>query len=165
MGIFFKKRMINLSKSSGCFTIVFNKDGNVLLAKRKDYPVWDFPGGTLEKEESIEQCAIRETKEETGYIIKIKKKVGEYYQPQYDDMQHIFLGELKGGKPIKDGPETEKVKWFSPNRLPLFMIPNRRKQLSKYLSYKDILIQEAITVSPMRTTLLKIFFKTFSKVL
>jgi len=154
-----------MAKTSGCFTIVFNKEGHILLAKRKDYPLWDLPGGTLEKEEPLENCAIRETHEETGYVISIKQKIGEYYQPQYDDMQHLFLGELKGGYPIENGPETEKVKWFSPNKLPVLMIPNRRKQINNYLIHKDTIIKDSITVSPFRISLFKVFLRAFSKML
>ncbi|MBY6036908.1 NUDIX hydrolase [Fictibacillus nanhaiensis] len=154
-----------MAKTSGCFTIVINKEGHILLAKRKDYPLWDLPGGTLEKEESLESCAIRETEEETGYIISITQKIGKYYQPQYDDMQHIFLGEKIGGSSIKDGPETEKVEWFRPNKLPLLMIPNRKKQIKNYLKYKDKIVKGSITVSPFRIFLFKGFLRVLSKVL
>lgn len=57
----------------------------------------------MENGESIEICAIRETQEETGYVISIKKKIGEYYQPQFDDIQHLFLGELKGAHHLRMG--------------------------------------------------------------
>lgn len=154
-----------MAKTSGCFSIVLNKEGNILLAKRKDYPLWDLPGGKLESGEPLENCAIRETQEETGYLISIKKKVGEYYQPQFDDVQHIFLGELKSGSPIKDGLETERVEWFSPNKLPLNMIPNRRKQINNYLKHKDIIIKDSITVSYFRIFLYKGFLKVLRKVL
>ncbi|MED1862372.1 NUDIX hydrolase [Fictibacillus nanhaiensis] len=154
-----------MAKTSGCFTIVINKENHILLAKRKDYPIWDLTGGVLEKEEALENCAIRETEEETGYIISIKRKIGEYYQPQYDDMQHLFLGEIIGGSPIKDGPETEKVDWFRPNKLPLLMIPNRRKQIKNYLKQKDIIVKDSFTVSHLRIFLYKAFLKGISKML
>ncbi|WP_442600170.1 NUDIX hydrolase [Neobacillus sp. D3-1R] len=48
--------------TQGCFTIVLNEDHQLLLVKRTDYPLWDLPGGRLEQEESLEQCAIRETR-------------------------------------------------------------------------------------------------------
>jgi 8-oxo-dGTP diphosphatase len=154
-----------MAKTSGCFTIVLNEEGHILLVKRKDYPLWDLPGGKLESGEPLENCTIRETQEETGYLISIKKKVGEYDQPQFDDIQHIFLGELKGGSAIKDGLETDRVEWFSPNRLPLNMIPNRRKQINNYIKQKDLFIKDSITVSYFKISLYKGFLRVIRKVL
>ncbi|WP_314108749.1 NUDIX hydrolase [Bacillus pseudomycoides] len=70
-----------MAKTSGCFSIVLNEEGNILLAKRKDYPLWDLPGGKLESGEPLENCAIRETQEETGYLISIKKKLENIINP------------------------------------------------------------------------------------
>jgi 8-oxo-dGTP diphosphatase len=131
-----------VAKTEGCFTIVFNKEGKILLVKRKDYPIWDLPGGRLEEYETLENCAIRETEEETGYKTKVNRKIGEYYQPQYNDMQHLFLGELTGGSPIINGSETDRVQWFYPSNLPFLTIPNRKKQIRNYLKNMNILIKD-----------------------
>ncbi|WP_404452064.1 NUDIX hydrolase [Virgibacillus necropolis] len=154
-----------MAKTSGCFTIVINEEVRILLAKPKDYPLWDLPGGAVEMEEPLENCAIRETEEETGYIVSIRRKIGEYYQPQYDDIQYLFLGELKGGSPIKYGPETEKVEWFSPNKLPLLIIPNRRKQIKNHLKHRSIVVKDSITVSHFKILLYKGFLRVLSKML
>lgn len=150
-----------MAKTSGCFTIVINDKGQVLLTKRKDVPIWDLPGGRWEKDETLEDCAIRETEEETGYIIQIKRKIGEYFQPQFNDMQYLFLGEVKGGNLIEEGPETEKVAWVNIHHLPLNMVPNRRKQIKNYLQNKKHVVKQSITVSPIIRTLLKGYLKLF----
>jgi hypothetical protein len=41
--------------------------GKILLCRRTDGLGWAFPGGCLKDGETIEQCAIRECLEETGY--------------------------------------------------------------------------------------------------
>ena len=152
-----------MAKTAGCFTIVINNEGHILLTKRKDYPLWDLPGGKLEEGELLEFCAVRETKEETGYIISIKRKIGEYYQPQRDDIQYIFLGEIEGGSPIEEGPETKQVEWFNPERLPMFMIPNRRKQIKNFLRHKNTFIKDSITVSPFTISVFKLVLRIVGK--
>ncbi len=69
-------------------------------------------------------------------------------------MQHLFLGKLLGGEPINNGPGTAKIGWFNPSKLPLLMVPNRRKQISNFMKYKNSLIREALKI-PFMVRLLK----------
>jgi 8-oxo-dGTP pyrophosphatase MutT (NUDIX family) len=63
--------------------VVFNSDGNLLMIFRRGK--WDLPKGKLDKGEKIEDCAIREVKEETGLKkIHIKKFVGLTYHEYFD---------------------------------------------------------------------------------
>jgi 8-oxo-dGTP pyrophosphatase MutT (NUDIX family) len=57
---FFKK--FTLVKAAGGF--VLNENNEVLMMFRRGK--WDLPKGKMDKKESFEECAIRETKEETG---------------------------------------------------------------------------------------------------
>lgn len=53
--------------------VIVLKDNRVLMLKRKNAHgngSWCFPGGHLEFNEGVEDCAIRETLEETGIRIK-----------------------------------------------------------------------------------------------
>ena len=57
--------------------VIVIKDGKILLGKRKGPHgggFWAFPGGHLEFNESLEDCARREVLEETGISIKNIKK-------------------------------------------------------------------------------------------
>ena len=57
---FFKK--FTLIKAAGGFVLNENNDVLVMFRRGK----WDLPKGKMDKKESFEECAIRETEEETG---------------------------------------------------------------------------------------------------
>lgn len=48
-------------------------DKNRYLLLKNDRLEWEFPGGKLELEESIEKCLVREIKEETNLTVKVDK--------------------------------------------------------------------------------------------
>jgi ADP-ribose pyrophosphatase YjhB (NUDIX family) len=55
--------------------VILLEDNRMLLIKQYVTPTrgWSMPGGHLEPQETIEQCLIREWKEETGLEVKIKE--------------------------------------------------------------------------------------------
>ena len=57
------------------------RDGKILLTHELNTGVFMTPGGGLEENETLNECCIRELKEETGYIVKPVKqflKINEY---------------------------------------------------------------------------------------
>ena len=68
--------------------VMYNKEGKILLGLRPQgnlYPgIWEFPGGSRESNETIEDCLRREWKEELNLNIQIEKEIystifGKYY--------------------------------------------------------------------------------------
>lgn len=57
---------------------IIEKNGKILIAKRKEgkclEPFWEFPGGKLEENETIQECLKREIKEE----LEINIEVGDF---------------------------------------------------------------------------------------
>ena len=96
-------------KRKACRGIIL-KDDNIILIHRikqnKEYYV--FPGGGVEKEESNEQCILREIKEELGINVKIVKYL--YRLETIKDIEYYFLCEyLNGEIGTGTGPEfTDK---------------------------------------------------------
>nr|WP_202412137.1 8-oxo-dGTP diphosphatase MutT [Bacillus subtilis] len=118
--------------TQGAFVIVLNESQQILLVKRKDVPLWDLPGGRVDPGESAEEAAVREVLEETGYNAALSAKIGVYQRPKFQDEQHLFFGSITGGQAVADGIETAGLKWVSPERLPLFMVPNRKRQINDF---------------------------------
>ena len=84
--------------------IVFMEDGIVLMHRKnvkrnKDYKeYYAFPGGGLEEGETLEECAIREIKEEFGIDVKVIRKLYELENTKSNMKEYFFLCKYIGGK-------------------------------------------------------------------
>lgn len=114
-----------LPPTYACGGLVYNAKREVLAIKRFDK--WDLPKGHLEEGETLQQCAIRETQEETGVkelqTRKYLKKTFHIYklEQQYVlKVTHWF--ELYCNDSNKTTPQIEegitKVKWIPQRKIP-----------------------------------------------
>ena len=72
----------------GVGAVVFNRDGEVLLVKRKNEPsknMWTIPGGKLMAGETLKQTAEREIFEETGVEIEAGEIIYTFELVDTDD--------------------------------------------------------------------------------
>lgn len=126
--------------------VIALKDRKVLLVKRAEGILeagkWGFPGGFLDQGEKLEQCAIRELKEETGYEGKVKAlfRINSGYRKNDEgrnNVAHEFLVEVgeKTGQP--DWEQTE-VEWKEMDELTQKMLAfdhyDTIQDLKRYLS-------------------------------
>lgn len=102
------------------------KGGKVLLGKRKNAHgegTWSFPGGHLEYNESWENCAIRETFEETGLSIK-NVRFGTvtndlFHKEQKHYITIIMLSDYdRGDLCLMEPDKCEQWEWFTWDKLP-----------------------------------------------
>ena len=122
---------------------------SVLLVKRSDIYVWTIPGGQREPGESLEQAAIREVKEETGYDVTLVRKLGMYRLPHLKAMGEVFIfvGAIGGGAP-EISEEIAAVRWFPVNRLPYTLLPFHREKIQAAVAGKSGLdVQQPHTFS------------------
>ena len=61
-------------------TIIYRKtrkEIEILLLYRKNSETWHLPKGTVERDQSLAETALRETKEETGFDVKLNGYIGK----------------------------------------------------------------------------------------
>ena len=93
-------------------------DGDkVLCAKRHDGPWWGGPGGHIEKGESPEVAAARETQEEFNIKVKELRPLGRVPYTEEYGSPYIFLCTKFEGRPKADGEEMRNQQWKSPEEL------------------------------------------------
>ncbi len=101
--------------------VIVMRENRVLLGRRRNAHgagTWQFPGGHLEFNESIEECARREVFEETGLRIQSPRR-GPYTNDIFpDDGKHYVtlyvLAYCGSGEPtLREPDKCDRWDWFS----------------------------------------------------
>lgn len=84
--------------------IIKNKNNEILFIKRslkkKILPgAWSFPSGTREENESINETAIREAKEELGIDIEVEKLLTTFNLTELSVRLHLLVCKIKNDSP------------------------------------------------------------------
>lgn len=128
----------------GVFGIIFDKDGKVLLCHRKDYDLWNLPGGGLKPGEFILDGVKREVKEETGLEVEVLKLIGVYDKPEEKDIVFSFFCNVTGGEIILND-EADKIKYFKIDRLPKNTAPKQIERIKDaFENNKEVVIKRQI---------------------
>lgn len=80
---------------------IIERDGKFLLIDRSDGLGYTIPGGIVRHKETVEQCVLREVREETGYEINLTGLVGIYSSlkrdPRFRALAIAFKGSIVSG--------------------------------------------------------------------
>lgn len=109
--------------------IVFNEKGEVFLSKRSqncknERGCWEFPGGSVEFGEKLEDAVKREIREEYGIEVEIIKQFPAEDHLIPAEKQHwvatTFLTKIEPGEipKIMEPDKCDEIGWFSLDRLP-----------------------------------------------
>ena len=101
-----------LVRKNYVLVLVQNDQGQILVEKQYRWGVDDFvleiPAGFINDQENPVDAAIREVKEETGYLLKDVELVGEIYpQPAFCTM-HAFIVTAKATGLTTSTPEPDE---------------------------------------------------------
>ena len=99
---------------------------HVLLIRRGRPPfegAWALPGGFLEMDETLEQGALRELREETGLTLDRAEQLGAFDAVARDPRErvisvaHVAFTRVDA-QPIAAADDAREVRWFSLDALP-----------------------------------------------
>lgn len=124
--------------------IVVDDHDRVLVIHRTDNDNWAVPGGAMDLGESMVDCAVRETREETGIDCEITGLVGLFTDPKHlieytsngevrQEFSMLFTARPLGGE-LTPSSESREVLWVSrPEMESLKMDRSMRFRLQHWL--------------------------------
>jgi len=133
--IFFKK--FTLVKAAGGFVLNENKEVLMMFRRGK----WDLPKGKMDNKETFEQCAVRETEEETGLQnINLIAPLITTYHTYHEGTKYIlketrwFTMKVNGEQKLtpQAAEQITKLEWVERNDLKKYM-------QNSFPSVKDVL--------------------------
>lgn len=116
--------------------VVIKKEDKYLLVQERQEKVrglWNLPAGKVEEGSTIYETAIKEAKEETGYDVKIIKKVGVFQEENEPGVKHAYEAKIIGGELKFPKDEISDVKWFAKDE-----IVKMKDKLREYWALKAI---------------------------
>jgi 8-oxo-dGTP diphosphatase len=129
----------------GCSIIIYDEEGRVLIAQRSKvkhkFPLlWETVGGTLECNETPDECIIREVKEELNCEID-DLELFKVYVINSDSryVLIVYSGKLKGE--IEFNIEIEKISWIEKNDIEKYtFMGNCKEKIIDFMIAKNYFV-------------------------
>lgn len=118
---------------------VIDADGRFLLIRHTYRPGWHFPGGGVERNETVERALERELFEEAGVVIEGRPELfGIYNNDQAFPGDHIALYVVRTWlmpAPPQPNNEIAEHSFFAPATLPDAIHPPTRARIAEILGH------------------------------
>lgn len=122
-----------------CAGAVIVREGKILLQRRMDNGKWGLPGGLLDLDETYEEAAIREVREETGLDIRLECLLGIFHNHDMvwsnGDQAHTigayYLASIASGE-LRTDDESYELRFFDRDELPELFAPDHILAIEAY---------------------------------
>jgi 8-oxo-dGTP pyrophosphatase MutT (NUDIX family) len=126
-------------------TALIQRDGALLLERRKDSGRWGLIGGSVEIDESLDQALRREVYEETSLSVRSYSLAGTFSDPsainQYPDgkvvrvVALVYRAEVEDFSALRCSEESLELRFFTREELKaLDVIETSRPVIDRYLA-------------------------------
>jgi len=95
-------------------------ENRVVLLRRGVEPAmgrWVFPGGYVDRGESVQEAALRETKEEANLDVRLSALLGVYSYSHSPNVIVVYSAEIIGGE-LAAGDESVEARTFAASQIP-----------------------------------------------
>ncbi len=109
-----------------CAIVLVRRGAEFLLGRKSIWPEgrYSLIAGFLDSGESLEECAAREVREETGIEITNLRYVGSQSWPFPSQLMAGFVADYAGGEVTVGDDELEDARWFTAEAPPT--LPSKR---------------------------------------
>ena len=108
------RRVQRGSFTAGSVVVVRNRSGEVLLLRPWYRHSWGFPGGFIERQETLDGCAARELREETGIDAPALHYIEALVQHGHKHIDFVFAADVEGDPSIRaQRSEIAEFRWVS----------------------------------------------------
>lgn len=120
----------------GAFGIILDEQERVLLCHRRDYDLWNLPGGGVEEGEAPWECVIREVKEETGLEVEVERLASVYNKKEKNEVVFSFICKVIGGEhQLND--EADRIEYFDTEAMPSNMSPKQVERIRDAIRHQS----------------------------
>lgn len=110
-----------------CVIVLIRRGEEFLLARKPEWAPgrYSLVAGFVDFGESLEECVVREVREETGLKVNRVRYVGSQNWPFPSQLMAGFVAQYQSGSIVIDGAELEDARWFSRDNMPAALPPSR----------------------------------------
>ncbi len=119
---------------------VLERNGKVLIARRPEGELlgglWEFPGGKCMRDETLEDCLLREWGEELGLEISMGEALGVFSHAYTHFRVTVHAFKCSAGLGEPKAHEHSELRWVKPNELRSYPMGKVDREISRTIARK-----------------------------